>query len=371
MKIAIVTIQNANNYGALFQAFALQEVLSEYAETDIINYSNKYLGRGFELVRFRPTTVNGILVTVKDICLIIPRYQVIKKFKAFIRNNINLTPSYTKQDLENGSAGHYDYYVSGSDQIWNPSCVSKTNEIDPIYFLSFAPKNSNKLSFSSSAGGHEYSPQESNNVKHLLKDFKTIAVREQGVQKTLQTLLGREVFHTLDPTLLLSNEEWLNKVGYECTPNKIKKYILLYTVPKVPLIRDTVNYISKKLGLKIVSIEQGISAGSKVDEQIRNAGPIDFIHLFNNAEFIITDSYHGACFSVNFSKPFAVVSQGSKGSVRVKSFLAAVGLEDRFISNANDLKKLNLDVDFKKPLEQLNIEKHASTSILSGIFTSN
>ncbi|MDO3385983.1 polysaccharide pyruvyl transferase family protein, partial [Gilvimarinus sp. SDUM040013] len=138
-----------------------------------------------------------------------------------------------------------------------------------------------------------------------------ISVHEKDTQLLLQGLMGKDVHHVLDPTLLLSKDQWLETLEIKNKVNIKEKYILLYTVPKNPLIRNAVEYFSKKTGYKVVALDQGLSAGAKVDKQIRDAGPIEFLELFSNAAFVITDSFHGTCFSINLEKPFITVSSGS------------------------------------------------------------
>jgi hypothetical protein len=361
VKVALITIQNANNYGAVLQAFAMQEVLKRYGEVDIINYKNRHISRSFDLVRIKPS-LHGVLGTGKDIFRLFPRYRAIKKFKGFIANKFNLTETFTHDDLAAGKASGYDVYVAGSDQIWNPVCVNEKGQIDLAYFLDFVPIEAKKISFASSVGGHKYSKAESVHVKLLLSRFKHLAVREKDTQVYLETLLNKPIKHVLDPTLLLNKQEWLSAVG-GASSTDIAGYILLYTVPKVSLIKDAVNYFAKKLGLKVISLEQGLMAGARVDKQIRDAGPKEFIELFANASFVITDSFHGTCFALNFEKPFVAVSPG-KHSNRIESLLNLVGLEGRLLKDSNEMIKIPAEVDVSFALDRLNALRAESTIYL-------
>ncbi|MFG5861342.1 polysaccharide pyruvyl transferase family protein [Metapseudomonas sp. CR1201] len=338
MKIALVTIHNANNYGAIFQAFALQEVLSRYGEVEIVDYENRHISRSFDLVRLKPT-LHGALGAGKDIFRIFPRARAIEKFKAFIRTNFKLTARLSQRDLLQNGLKDFDCYVAGSDQIWNPACVSDRREIDPVYFLDFASNGCRKISYASSLGSYVYDENEKIILKNLLSDFSNISVREKSAKEFLDSLLGGGVSHVLDPTLLLSMEEWLVRLDVNNYKAKLpeEKYILLYTVPKVPLIRKAVDLVAKKMGLKIISLDQGLSAGAVVDRQIRDAGPLEFLKLFAGAEFIVTDSFHGVCFSLNFNKPFMAISPG-KHSNRLESLLGGVGLTNRLIGSEDELK---------------------------------
>ncbi|WP_407291293.1 polysaccharide pyruvyl transferase family protein [Stutzerimonas zhaodongensis] len=361
MKIALLTLQNANNYGAVLQAFAMQEILKNYGEVEIINYENRHISRSFDLVRVKPS-IHGLLGTGKDICRLFPRSRAIKKFKQFIDAKFRLTESVTHADLLAGKIPRYDIYIAGSDQIWNPVCVNDKGQIDPVYFLEFAPLEAKKISFASSIGGHKYSEAEAGRVQQLLVGFEQLAVREKDTQIYLQKLLSRPVRHVLDPTLLLNREEWLDAVEVSKDIDK-HNYILLYTVPKIPLIRETVDFFSKKLGLRVISLEQSLSAGARVDEQIRDAGPKEFIELFANASFVVTDSFHGTCFSLNFGKPFVAVSSG-KHSNRIESLLQLVGLEERLARNIQDFDKISFEVDMRPALLRLVDARNESLTYL-------
>lgn len=363
MRVALVTIHNTNNYGAIFQAFALQTILSRYADVEIINYDNRHISRSFDLVRFS-LSIHGLLGAGKDIFRLFPRRRVINNFMRFIENNMNLTKTYSSSDLKQGGGGEFDCYVAGSDQIWNPACVSQNGIMDPVYFLDFCPKGARKISYASSLGAYQFSDQEKLKLKEYLNDFSVVSVREQGAQLLLQEVLGRKVNHVLDPTLLLSRDEWLESVGLPKQAEEKEKYILLYTVPKVPFVRSVVDFFSKKIGLKVVTIDQGLSAGARVDEHIRDAGPLDFIRLFSEAEFVITDSFHGVCFSLNFGKPFVAVSPG-KYANRIESLLSIVGLEDRLVKSEADFSGFIVDVDYKDAHEKLLSARQASLNVLS------
>ncbi len=363
MKIALVTIHNANNYGAIFQAFALQQVLSRFGDVEIINYENRHISRSFDLVRFAPS-IHGLLGMGKDFFRLLPRYIVIRKFKEFIDSDMKLTSKVTREDLARGELDSFDCYVAGSDQIWNPACVSGSATLDAVYFLDFAPTGAKKISYASSLGAYDFSDQEKLKLKEYLGDFSEISVRESGAQKLLQEVLGRNVSHVLDPTLLLSKDEWLENLRLSGNSQSNEKYILLYTVPKVPLVKAVVDFFSKKTGMKIVAIDQGLSAGARVDQHIRDAGPLDFIRLFSEAEFVITDSFHGVCFSLNFDRPFVAISPG-KYSNRVESLLSLVGLESRLISGEEDLLNYEMYVDCAVAQQELQAARRASLDFLS------
>lgn len=363
MKIALVTIQNANNYGALLQLFATQHILKKFGSVEVVNYENRHISRSFDLIRFKPS-VHGIMGLCKDVLRVLPRRRAIKKFKSFIGRNVKLTKDFSFSQLMSGAAADYDVYVAGSDQIWNPTCVSDNSKIDPGYFLTFAENEKKLISYASSMGGYRYTEQQLSEVTAFLLRFDALSVREKDTKQYLERALNRKVEHVLDPTLLLERSEWLQLLPEHSSHAKeYGDYILLYTVPKSPLISATVRYIADKLKLKVVALDQGLTAGAKVNKQVRDAGPIDFIDWFSKAKFVVTDSFHGTCFAVNFEVPFVAVSPGVHSN-RVKSLLDLIGLEDRMVSNLGDLANIEMDFSYEKAVALLSVHRDNSIKYL-------
>jgi hypothetical protein len=363
MKILLVTIQNANNYGAILQAYAMQKTLQNYGEVKILNYDNRHIGIDFDLVRVKPT-IHGLLGMGKDLLRIIPRKKALNRFTLFINKYINLTEKVTKEDIEQ-LENLFDLYIAGSDQIWNPRCISEKGKIDDIYFLNFANKSKIKASFSSSFGSYKFNKKEEIQIQNLLKDFKSISVRELDSKNYLSNLLKKDIFHTLDPTLLLNKEEWIE--SFNLKKKNDEKYILVYTVPKTKLINHVTTKINEKLKLKVIAIDQGLTTIATVDKQIRDAGPLEYLELFLNAEFIITDSFHGTCFSLNFNKNFVSVAPGIHSN-RIESLLNSVDLSNQLIKDELDLVKINLDLCYQDINKKLNVSRNAAIQYLTNIF---
>ena len=345
MKIALITIHNVTNYGAILQAYATKVVLSRYGEVNTINYSPGHLAKHMNLVRFE-RSIHGFKKLIHDLLNLPRRLQVIKKFRGLLVEKMGLTEELTREALEIGKADGFDVYVCGSDQIWNPYTVNENGILDPIFFLSFVKVDNIKISYASSIGHHQYSEEEKVTVKRLLEGFKRISVREKDGQAKLKEIFPeREIHHVVDPTLLLSKEEWFNEFDIVEESNS-EKYILVYSVPRTVLLRKAIEYFSKKLGLKVVSIDKMLYSMKHVDNHINNAGPKDYLRLFANASFIITDSFHGTCFSVNFKKPFACIAANIRVN-RQESLLSLLGIKERIMYKEEDFSRLNLNLDYE------------------------
>lgn len=357
MNIGIITIHNVSNYGAVLQAYALKETIKTKYCCHIIDFDNRHVSKSLDYIRLG-TNVHSCLGTAKDIFRIVPRMRVIPKFKSFINNYLDII------DFKSCKLDTLDVLVSGSDQIWNPACVTSEKEFIPEYFLSFGNDKQKRISYASSCGSYSYSKEENKKLKSYLSKYEALSTRELKTSNYLSELTGRDVKHVLDPTLLLNKDEWLSRIP----DNKLRteNYILLYVIKKTPLLKLTISKLKQKLGMKVILVEQGLYFDSIVDEHIRDAGPEDFISLFNNAKFIVTDSFHGTTFSLIFNKPFFSVSPGANVN-RISSLLEVVGLESRIIYNVEALDKMieiKSDIDFTKVNVRLNSEREKSKEYL-------
>lgn len=357
MNVGIITIHNVSNYGAVLQAYALKELIKTKYDVSIIDYDNRHVSKSLDYVRFG-ASVHSCLGTVKDICRIIPRIRVIPKFKNFINEQMDIVPYNTDQ------VGSFDVLISGSDQIWNPACVSQDKKFIPEYFLSFSEPNQKKIAYASSCGAYEYSSAEETVLGDYLGSYDALSTRENKASKFLSSVTGREVKHVLDPTLLLQKDEWLDRLG----DNNFREgeYILLYVIKKTLLLKKVINKLKQELNVKVILCEQGLHFDNVVDEHIRDAGPRDFISLFNNAKFVVTDSFHGTTFSLIFNKPFFSISPGANVN-RISSLLEVVGLDSRVIHNENSLKSINSShyvLDFTEANERLEAERQKSKDYL-------
>ena len=359
MKIGLITIHYANSYGGILQAFSTQKVLSKYGDVSIIDYKSPHLYKTMKLIRIGRNP-RSVLWAGKDIFRLLPRYRLIKKFKSFGREHFKLSKAFTNIDEMANLEEHFDIFVIGSDQIWNPAVVG---EMDPAYLLSFV-KEKKKISFSSSAGSHRFSEEEKVVLKKNLETFSHLSVREIDMAIFLSKLLGdRPVSHVLDPTLMLTKQEWLDNFGLE-TPQNETKYILVYTLKKDRLVREVVKKVVQRLAVKVVAIDQDPFLGYPVDKHLMDANPRDFIELISGAAFIVTNSFHGTTFAVNFGVPFLSVKRET-GLNRIEGFLQSLGLSERLVEKYEDVVRiLDTTLLYKDALGKLNDRRKTSQAYL-------
>ena len=322
MKIGIVTFHNGSNYGAALQTYALQEKYRELGhEVSIINYQNEFIMAGLNPIR-RGRGLKGLYFTLYDLLNYNNNKRKISGFIDFFNSYYSLTEPLDKEALKNKDLG-FDVVVSGSDQIWNPLL---NGGFDDIYFGQIC-NSKLKISYASSCGAYNFDDSGKNEeIKHLLEDYKSICVRENS--EILSRIIGREVGEVCDPTLLLSHEDWCQKAQMR-NEHAEGKYILVYALCDFDNVLRFAKEVARTERMPIKFIGKLLHRDPNI-EYICDAGPIDFLKLFNNASIIITNSFHGTAFSVNFNKEFYSLVHPSSPE-RAATFLKHVELFDRLI----------------------------------------
>ena len=358
MKIGVITIHYANSYGGVLQAYATQKILSYYGDVEIINYQKKHLADGLRVIRWG-TRPMDVLRVGKDLLRYVPRKKLVMKFKSFIEENLNCTKKIGTQSELRVHSEKYHILVVGSDQVWNPNIVGGP---DKNFLLEFS-NSKNKISFSSSYGGYAFEESQLGELISILEKFRRIAVREQSSCKQLQSKLpSHEIKVTLDPTLLLNPTEWLK---FTTTKKPFdNNYILVYLLGSDGLLSETVKLIKELSGLAIITINQDPYVGFKSDLHIRDAGPSDFVNYFRHAEFVITNSFHGTVFSINFEKEFITLPPGS-GANRITDLLKELNLSNRYVSQISQVSTTaKKKIDYLPVNEKLTEMRNLSNEFL-------
>src|SRR5690606_3732711 len=187
-----------------------------------------------------------------------------------------------------------------------------------------------KLSYASSAGSYNFQGRHLKTLITSLKNFEAVSVRESSLRAQIQEYLSN-VEVVLDPTFLLNKEEWNNIFNLESPELAMENYVIIYTFDNDPLCYETAKRISQTIGSKVYSITSNFFKNSNVNVQLDSLSPIEFLKYIYNARFVITNSFHGVCFSINFKKDFLAIRKGNN-PVRVENLLRQFGLEGRLIS---------------------------------------
>lgn len=332
MKIGILThFHKSINYGGVLQAYALCRYLEKQGHT-----ANQILYTA-QVRRLDPPEL-----TLKDKCQkIIKRIQrkcnavrntAVKNrmeslffpFRDFVPHTEN---EYTKQNITE-LAEDFDIIIAGSDQIWNPDWY------DGSYMLDFVGPSVSKISYAASIGVSTLTQEQKKTYKDHLGDFKKISVRETEAATVLSEALEREVEVCVDPTLLLSAEDWDEIAG----KNKIgERYVFLYMLGDDIKVKKLAEKFARQKGLRLVFIPDLIGEYRPSDtklkgEAVTDAAPDDFISLIKYADYIFTDSFHACVFSLLYKKEFFAFERLSaqKTSSRIRNLTEMFACTDRF-----------------------------------------
>lgn len=374
MKIGIITILKVNNYGAELQAYATQTILNKLGyNAEIIDYLF-YKNKGFKKTKRSHPSIQfplkkRILETIFPIfnkIKSLPYRKIIslreKKFNDFHLHNTLLSKTYKSVDQLYKECQNYDVYMSGSDQIWNPYIYSS---LDP-YFLDFAPEGKRRIAYGSSFGVSSIPEYAKNYYKEHLLKYHAIGVREQNAVEIVHQLCGKKAQWVLDPTMLLDATDWM-KVS--ATPDIAlpEKYILIYELTTCPYILKLAKYISNIKGMPIIRLCKSVVPEDKDTNitDITDAGPAEFISLFHGASYIVTNSFHGAAFSINFNKQFYVITPARKtNNSRQRSILKLFNIENRLLEENSPLPEI-IDISYQNVNNILFSEREKSIKFLT------
>lgn len=338
-KIALFSCHNDPNYGSMLQAYALAAAIEKYGQkAEYITYSTAPDPNTFKSIArrvitwpikalrnvFRPIAQTGEFAFFKT-----PEFadtmNAYERFhKKYIPTSIKCYYSDTirkKLDVQT-----YCNYIVGSDQSWSPNLYRK----DKPYMLDFAdlPK---RCSYAPSLGTTDISNQYLELLKSKLICFDHLSCREAANSKLLTKALGREVTHVLDPTLLLTRDDW-DRVAK--TPSIKGDYILAYILGEKDAISDFAQKLGREKDLPVYYIVTRPKYLS-YPNALNGVGPDDWVGLIRGARYVVTDSYHGCLFSINYNVDFYAFSKregglNSKDNARILEFLTIAGLQKRF-----------------------------------------
>lgn len=364
MFVNVITRHAPSNYGSLLQAIATQKVINKLGyDCKIIDYIPKCetgVRVAFTQLKNKKEWNNNPIKKLVYLALREPENILMyTKFDAMRKKYLVMGPHCSDEDelkrlYQNAKE---DVFLTGSDQVWGPI---STGVYDSAYFLTFAPKGSRKLAFASSFGKSTFNEKELAEYKKYLADYKAIAARENTAVDLIRQM-GICAEHVLDPTLLLSKDEWSQYI----TPlKKPEKYILIYQIHNNPKLDKYAEEFAQyaKLPLLRVSplLHQIIRSGKLV--YLPDIG--EFLDLIKTATYMITDSFHGTAFAINFNVQFIEVLPSSGTSSRNQSILQLIGLDSRIVKDYRDYHYLDEMIDYCDVNCRLQREQIKSYDIL-------
>jgi hypothetical protein len=370
MKIGILTFHYAINYGAVLQAYATQKwLIKQGVESEIINYvpneqESKYNPEMIKKnclvdLKTKPTKSIVRLVRYK---LLNEREYVDKsnKFKYFVENNLRMTSIIRrKEELTYLNNDGYDSFICGSDQIWNPEI---TKEFDKTYFCEFVKENIKRIAYAASAGDISVLNRLENKEEffRLLNNFNSIGVREQSLADFIVEESGINAISTLDPTLLLEKDDY---EGVTTNPKHFnKKYVLIYQLARNQQAKDIAIKVAKERNLEIIEVCGTFYNKLHSKNVICNAGPSELLGLIRDAEYVVTNSFHGTTLSMVFQKDFSTILSKKRNS-RIVDLLESIKLENRIVNVDNE--KIDIgSIEYSVHLEILEQMKKQSSKFL-------
>ena len=375
-KVGILTIYKKNyNYGGILQAYALNKKITD------MGYDCKTISYVGEKNAIYPSKIAQLeqyskLEAIKKI-----KEKVFSKFKTkkfkkifnerkkkiddFKMNCIPNTEIYTDETL-GINYRNFDYIISGSDQVWNPNTVTYA------YLQQFEHDNIKKISYAASISRNALTDRDKKVMIPAIKDFDYISVREETAKKILKEEIKNHIDVVLDPTLLLDKEEWKNVESEICSVDG--KYVLCYFFSNSKKYRRIISDYCKVNNLKLIYIPYAKQEFNFYDlkgkgETVDTPSIQEFIKLIDDAEYVITDSFHGAVFSIIFEKKFFVVDREKNTKVsmnsRLHDLLKKLDIKDRLVAlDENSIENIDKDINYKQIKIKLNELKKDSINFL-------
>lgn len=364
-RVLLTTLFSGYNYGSSLQAYATKCLIEDLGYDCILVARRSLLkGRDIRLGKLITILWRTLLTAdPKTLMAYKSSYQKsligdsAQRFEAF--ENQYLQPKRFSWNGLKNEAKDAVACVAGSDQLWDPTSLY----IDPLYYLRFVVKYK-RVSFATSMGHNFISHYNKKKLKRWISEFQRISVREDSGVRLIKDLCGRKVLQVLDPTLLLDGDMWRSKL----TVSKLEeKYILAYFLDEPSeKAKNCIRRLKEKLQCQVIAIPYE-HADMNYANKVVPTGPLDFLSLVDNAEIVVTDSFHGTAFSINLHTPFFVFDRNygtahSQNS-RVESILKKVNLMNRY--EPAEERTDELTVEFSNSDEILNTEREIAKMYLS------
>lgn len=378
MKVGIITFHKVNNYGAVLQAYALQKTIEGLGfECDIIDYSRKNLR---DVISWQKNKIKSYLKGKPDrqgysnrefinmvlTTLFFNNKIIACKFNTF-RKRYHLSRPVNSDTVKELNQ-KYDLFISGSDQVWNCGRVV----LDKNYLLDFVEDNEKKGSYAASFGIEEIPGKYIKDYKSLLSGFKFLSVREAAGVRLTKELIQKEAKVVLDPTLLLTRENWAKLAG---SKQGMKKVIIVYMLEYSESLLQFADELAGRINCPVRLLNKPLHHSAREDYRI-DVGPIEWLQEIQNAEYVVTNSFHGVAFSINFNRNFYVEIAGERirgaMSSRIEHILDIFGLQERLIHKESSSKPERgytfrygrKDIDYNKVNKTLRRMRAASMEYL-------
>lgn len=354
-KIGIMTWFQYHNYGTALQVTAMSEVLKKMAcfPAVIQYYTKPNVVEGVDESYFRGFVRKAVRRLKSVGKLQYSSMEREKKFYEFLSDHLRFTDKCETLPKLKTLNNEFDYFVCGSDQIWAPSCF------DPHYFLDFVSDNSKKIAYAPSVGLPRIENDEiKKEMAMLAGQIAHLSTREESGSALIAEITGRKVKTVLDPTLLLSREEW-DKFASKNFTVPTSPYLLVYMLGTNKNHWRKIHKIAKDLKLEIKIIPVYLKDFMRKGCIKSPIGPAEFISLIKSAVFVCTDSFHGMAFATNYGKQFAVFERFADNdpinqNSRIYNLANKLDLKNRIITKDNKINIISSNIDYNRVYFKMN-----------------
>lgn len=361
-KIAVLTLHWSNNYGAVYQAYALQTFLRDNGyEPVILDYRMESVPLSRILRRPLKSLQKSIqknLLNIKNIGLWLAKKRMSSTdsqeakplFDSFRRKWLNISSEqYSYEDLKK-LQHDFSAYIVGSDQVW----AADFEFTSDAYVLGFIDRDSYRgklLSYAPSFGKSSLEPYLRAKFRNALRKFDAISCREASGCEIVKSVVGREAKRVVDPTLLI--DDYSEIISNHMVPER--PFLLVYALSQEAKLEswfaETVRYVARNLGLEVLVVAPD-GCDSALSPNIVKPTPEELLGLIEKCDFFLTNSFHGTVFGIALEAEFLVLARDqydNKQNVRMKDLLETAKLGDRYIGPFQDLAQ-RLDV-VKNPVD--------------------
>lgn len=347
---------NFTNYGSALQTWALHQAVKKLGYTPVlVDYCPDILADKDPLNPFG-NMWDKDEESKRMVKLTMPAIREnYKKFDQFYHERFTRTKQkYTSENFNNVVAEEkLDGFICGSDTIFCPDEFG----FDDGYYANYSVMKGNSVSYAASFGDPHFTVETYRILDERIKNFKALGIREYQMVPYLKANTSVPVQRVIDPTLLLDVSEY-ETITEE--PTIQEKYLLLYARRYSPTMEAYAERLANQNGWKIVEISLRATNEEKGHKMAYSAGVEEFLGLVKNAEFIVTNSFHGMIFSVQFSRPFVIFSREQCDN-KIEELLQLFGLNDHMLFAGDE--KFN-DINFMEVHERIAIKRRQSLEFL-------
>lgn len=361
MKVDLLTLHCIKNYGSVLQTYATEQLLGRYFdEVETINFIRADANDETMMEEWTKDD-QGAKKIVKKIGLYPMAQRYKKVFNTFLEKYVHTTEQkyYCDEDFKKYPI-KADAYCVGSDQVWNSSW---NQGFLPAMFLEFAPDNAMKFAFCSSFGKTKLSDKEMEQAKPLLERLNYISVRESTALPVLEDIGINGGIHLLDPTLLLSSDFW-SKIAADRMV--AEDYVLVYQLNPNSEFDKYASEFAKRKGMKLVHIGMRMKDKKKDGKVFIMPKVEEFLSLIKYASYVITDSFHGTAFSINFNREIVDIYP-NEFSTRLHSILDWAGLLSRHLEGYDNYEIADTPTNYAPINEKLEQERDKAMEYLQAI----